>query len=76
MHPHRTPPPGDIHGTPEVFDLLRELQYDKSTDNLILAGDLVNKGPVSLRVLDAVPELGCHAVRGNHDDAVGAGGFV
>lgn len=46
-----------------------ELHYDASIDNLVLAGDLVNKGPVSLEILDAVPKLNCWAVRGNHDDA-------
>ncbi|EFJ43472.1 hypothetical protein VOLCADRAFT_96335 [Volvox carteri f. nagariensis] len=61
---------GDVHGTPELFRLLDSLRYNAASDNLILAGDLVNKGPVSLAILDAVPKLGCWAVRGNHDDAV------
>ncbi|GIL43929.1 hypothetical protein Vafri_1513 [Volvox africanus] len=61
---------GDCHGTPELFRLLDKLQYNIATDNLVLAGDLVNKGPVSRDILDAVPKLGCWAVRGNHDDAV------
>ncbi len=49
--------------------MLDRLRYDDAVDNLILAGDLVNKGPVSLAVLDAIPKLRCWAVRGNHDDA-------
>ncbi|GLC43351.1 hypothetical protein PLESTB_001337000 [Pleodorina starrii] len=61
---------GDLHGTLELFQLLEKLRYDSALDNLLLAGDLVNKGPASLAVLDAVPKLGCWAVRGNHDDAV------
>ncbi|KAG2495602.1 hypothetical protein HYH03_006202 [Edaphochlamys debaryana] len=62
---------GDLHGTPELWPLLEKLSYDKAVDNLILAGDIVNKGPVSLEILDAVPEeLQALTVRGNHDDAV------
>ncbi|GFR39837.1 hypothetical protein Agub_g331 [Astrephomene gubernaculifera] len=61
---------GDCHGCPELFRLLSSLGYDPAADNLILSGDLVNKGPASLAVLDAVPQLQAMAVRGNHDDAV------
>ncbi|KXZ44186.1 hypothetical protein GPECTOR_71g547 [Gonium pectorale] len=65
-----SPNPGDVHGCPELFRLLEQLRYSPAVDNLILAGDLVNKGPASLDVLDAVPTLAAEAVRGNHDDAV------
>jgi hypothetical protein len=60
---------GDVHGTPELFDLLDRIRYLPQKDNLILSGDLVNKGPCNGRVLDALPQLDCWAVRGNHDDA-------
>lgn len=60
---------GDLHGTPELFTLLERLSFRPSHDNLVLVGDLVNKGPASLRLLEALPGLGAVAVRGNHDDA-------
>lgn len=36
------------------MDLLEAVKFDKATDNLILAGDLVNKGPLSVEVLRTV----------------------
>ncbi len=34
----------------------------------MFVGDLVNKGPASIEVLDAFVKLGAWSVRGNHDD--------
>jgi predicted phosphodiesterase len=43
---------GDIHGCHQEFaDLLNQLAPVKG-DRIILLGDLVNRGPDSLRVLD------------------------
>jgi hypothetical protein len=51
--------------------LLVKVGFDKGKgDHLILAGDLVNKGPDSPGVVDLAVKLGASAVRGNHDNAV------
>ena len=62
---------GDIHGCiDELNDLLVKTGYDASNgDCLIFVGDLVNKGPDSLAVLDAAIAHAALTVRGNHDEA-------
>lgn len=62
---------GDVHGHLEGLNsFLKEISYDKKTDALILAGDMVTKGDKSLEVIDRARELGAYCVRGNHDDKV------
>jgi diadenosine tetraphosphatase ApaH/serine/threonine PP2A family protein phosphatase len=65
----------DIHGCYREFMLLLEkLKYDEANDRLILAGDLVDRGPDSAAVVkwvrEAVTRSGSdvHCVMGNHDD--------
>jgi bis(5'-nucleosyl)-tetraphosphatase (symmetrical) len=61
---------GDIQGCGAAFDaLLRRLSFRPSRDRLWLVGDLVNRGPDSLRVLRRVMDLGrsVTCVLGNHD---------
>jgi predicted phosphodiesterase len=61
---------GDVHGClDELQELLESCAYAQG-DQVILAGDLVAKGPDSLGVLRLVQQLGAQAVRGNHDHAV------
>ena len=61
---------GDIQGCAESFDaLLKRIDFSRARDQLWLVGDLVNRGPDSLRVLETVRELGDSAITvlGNHD---------
>ncbi len=60
---------GDIQGCYEEFRrLLDVVQYDDSTDELWLVGDLVNRGPNNTGVLDLIMSLTrCRVVLGNHD---------
>ncbi|KAF9965189.1 hypothetical protein BGZ70_005263 [Mortierella alpina] len=62
---------GDVHGRLEDFNkLIAELKYNQTMDKVILAGDLVAKGPDSLGVIDKARQMGAECVRGNHDDEV------
>lgn len=61
---------GDLQGCYEPFmRLLDALRFDPSRDRVLLTGDLVNRGPDSLRCLRAVRAMGASAVTvlGNHD---------
>ena len=61
---------GDIQGCCDEFQqLLEQIRFDAAQDKLWLVGDLVNRGPDSLRVLRLVKSLGESAITvlGNHD---------
>ena len=61
---------GDLQGCYDPFmRLLDEIRFDPSRDTLWLVGDLVNRGPKSLKTLRAVKDLddAVISVLGNHD---------
>ena len=61
---------GDLQGCYDPFRrLLDELDFEPSRDTLWLTGDLVNRGPKSLKTLRFIEELGHTAITvlGNHD---------
>jgi len=59
---------GDLQGcADELDDLLAALAYDPERHTLWFTGDLVNRGPASLRALRRVIALGADSVLGNHD---------
>jgi len=61
---------GDIQGCYDDLQRLLELiEFNPKLDTLWFVGDLVNRGPKSLKVLRFVKSLGKHAitVMGNHD---------
>ena len=60
---------GDIHGCFDQFvDLLKKINYKKDEDKIILVGDLVNRGPDSLSVLNyCMADSNITTVLGNHD---------
>jgi bis(5'-nucleosyl)-tetraphosphatase (symmetrical) len=61
---------GDLQGCFEpLLALLERLNFSADRDQLLLVGDLVNRGPDSLRVLRHVRSMGAnaHSVLGNHD---------
>ena len=61
---------GDIQGCYDPFrSLLDEIDFDPDKDTLWLTGDLVNRGPKSLKTVRFVRKLGDSAVTvlGNHD---------
>jgi len=61
---------GDLQGCDDAFErLLAEIAFSASRDRLTVLGDLVNRGPRSLAVLQRMRRLGnaADALLGNHD---------
>lgn len=70
LHPRYTYAIGDVQGCyHELRQLIRHMQYDPQQDQVCFVGDLVNRGPQSLEVLQYIYDLGEHAqvILGNHD---------
>ena len=60
---------GDVHGCFDQFiRLVKKIDYDSKKDQIILTGDLVNRGPKSLDVLNyCMADKNVTTVLGNHD---------
>jgi bis(5'-nucleosyl)-tetraphosphatase (symmetrical) len=61
---------GDLQGCCDAFErLLATLDFSPSRDRIYLLGDLVNRGPCSLQVLERLAGFGAAAtcLLGNHD---------
>lgn len=59
---------GDIHGCQKPFAaLLDALAFVPGSDRLLLAGDLLTRGPDPQGVWDLVRKTGAEMVMGNHD---------
>ncbi|KAL4877524.1 Metallo-dependent phosphatase-like protein [Aspergillus karnatakaensis] len=62
---------GDVHGCKtELEKLLKKVNFNPETDHLIFTGDLIQKGPDSLGVIDLARSYNASSVRGNHEDRV------
>jgi hypothetical protein len=62
---------GDIHGCKdELVTLLEKAKFNPQYDHLITTGDMIDKGPDSLGVLDLLHGMNASCVRGNHEDRV------
>lgn len=60
---------GDIHGCyDKLMDKLSDITFDFHKDRLISVGDLVDRGPDSVKCLNLLKEPWFHAVSGNHED--------
>lgn len=54
-----------------VEKLLKKVDFNhKRGDHLIFVGDLINKGPDSIGVVDIARQCSASSVRGNHEDRV------
>lgn len=53
-----------------VVALLSKVDYDKHNDHIILAGDIIAKGPSSPEVVDLAISMSASCVRGNHEDRI------
>ncbi len=60
---------GDIHGCYEqLMEALEKIKFNPDVDRLISVGDLVDRGPDSVKCLNLLKETWFHAVFGNHED--------
>ncbi len=59
---------GDIHGTLHEFEELLHVVGYTASDRLILLGDLIDRGPYGVECIRLAMQLGCEAMKGNHED--------
>jgi len=62
---------GDAHGSPHLINnVLYHSQYNKDSDRLIFAGDLVDIGFEALRCINILRDNQAELLIGNHDAAI------
>ena len=60
---------GDVHGYANVLENLIEKLDLEEGDQVVLAGDMIDRGPNSCRVVEIVRDnVHIHTVKGNHED--------
>lgn len=60
---------GDIHGClGDLVQAMADVSFDPERDRLFSVGDLIDRGPESLGVLELAQEPWFHAVAGNHEE--------
>ena len=72
---------GDVHGCfKEFLALLKKAGWTAKTHRLISVGDIINRGPHSLEMLEWIQKEGIEMVRGNHEqvfiDGVKGNGYL
>ena len=55
---------GDLHG---CYDMLMPVSFNKNEDLLVCLGDLVDRGPDSLKCLGLINQHWFKSIRGNHE---------
>ena len=59
---------GDLHGAYAVFEnLLKNINFDTKVDRMFSVGDLIDRGPDSLKCLELIEEPWFHSVLSNHE---------
>jgi serine/threonine protein phosphatase 1 len=59
---------GDLHGCYDLLQrVLGEVEFDTTRDRLFSVGDLIDRGPDSLKCLELLAEPWFFAVMGNHE---------
>lgn len=58
---------GDVHGCADEFEELLLALKIRSQDRVIQAGDLINRGPDSSRVIELARDYKVEAILGNHE---------
>ena len=60
---------GDLHGCLELLQIeMIKVGFNEETDRIFSVGDLVDRGPDSLKCLELVFEPWFHSVLGNHEE--------
>jgi putative phosphoesterase len=60
----------DIHGNFTAFQAVLADINSQAIDQIVCLGDVITIGPQPIQVLNAIRELNCLCVKGNHDAAV------
>lgn len=59
---------GDIHGRYDMLEQLLEMaNYDPAKDVVYSVGDMINRGPDSVKVIEFFQQERCYAIKGNHE---------